>query len=121
MKDPTTYSSGTGYWVDYYDSDSPWGSYIANHIEWTVDWGDIKVYFIEEGTSMVISDYHLDDSRFWGTINDGGSRVEFELYHTSSPNYNGYNWGYSNHYRDYYRTRGDGTTPDKPVRFVRGK
>jgi hypothetical protein len=118
LKDPTTYSSGTGYWVDYYDSDSPWGGYVANHIEWTVDWGDIKIYFVEEGTSMLISDYHLDDSRFWGTINDGGQRVDFELYHTSSPNYNNYRWGYDSYY---YRTRGDGTTPEKPIRFVRPK
>ena len=46
LKDPGAYSSGNGYWVDYY-SNAPW-DYVANHIEWTVDYGVIKVYFVEE-------------------------------------------------------------------------
>ena len=32
LKNPYAYSSGEGYWVDYY-SDAPW-DYVANHIEW---------------------------------------------------------------------------------------
>ena len=50
LKNPYAYSSGEGYWVDYY-SDAPW-DYVANHIEWTVDFGTIRVYFVEEGTSI---------------------------------------------------------------------
>ena len=55
LKDPYAFSSGTGYWVDYY-SDAPW-DYVANHIDWRVDLGDIHVKFIEEATtdSQVIS------------------------------------------------------------------
>ena len=117
LKDPYAYSSGTGYWADYY-SNAPW-DYVANHIEWEVNWGDIEIYFVEEGTSLLIRDYHLDDTRFWGTLDDNGTRVDFELYHTSSPNYN--RWGYDDWYSSYYRTRGDGTTPEKPIRFVRPK
>ena len=54
LKNPYAYSSGEGYWVDYY-SDAPW-DYVANHIEWSVDYGTINVYFVEEGTSIRIRD-----------------------------------------------------------------
>lgn len=120
LKDPYTYSSGNGYWVDYYDSNTPWGSYVANHIEWTVDWGTIHVYFVEEDTSLDIYDYRLSNDRFYGTIYDGNNEVDFELYHVSSPNWSNYRWGYDDWYGSYYRTRGaDGKTPEKPVRMVR--
>lgn len=92
LKDPYAYSSGNGYWVDYY-RDAPWG-YIANHIDWKVDFGTININFVEEGTSMKISDYHLNNDRFYGRIDDGGNSVEFELYHTSTPNWSSYQWGY---------------------------
>ena len=126
LKDPYAYSSGNGYWVDYY-SDAPW-DYVANHIDWKVDYGTIYVYFVEEGTSLRISDYHLNDDRFYGWIDDGGNDVEFELYHTSSPNWNNYRWGYDEWVDDWYyysRTRGaaasDSTKVEKPIRYVRGK
>ena len=115
------YSSGSGYWVDYY-SDAPW-DYIANHIDWTVDYGTIKIRFVEEDTWIRISDYHLDDDRFYGVLDDNGRRVDFELYHTSSPNWNGYRWGYDAWYGYYAPARrsaaSDSTATEKPVRFVR--
>ena len=124
LRDPYAYSSGSGYWVDYY-SNAPW-DYVANHIDWSVDYGTINIYFREEGTSLEIYDYHLDDDRFYGRINDNGNRVDFELYHTSSPNWNNYNrWGYDDWYDYYYaRTRSanaDSMSTAKPVRYVRGK
>jgi hypothetical protein len=124
LKDPYAYSSGNGYWVDYY-SNAPW-DYVANHIDWKVDYGTIYIYFREEGTSMRISDYYLNDNRFHGTLDDNGYLVDFELYHTSSPNLNNYNyWGYDDWYGYYSRTRSvsasDSTTVEKPVRYVRGK
>ena len=73
LKDPYAYSSGNGYWVDYY-SDAPW-DYVANHIDWKVDYGTIYVYFVEEGTSLRISDYHLNDDRFYGWIDDAGTTI----------------------------------------------
>lgn len=116
LRDPYAYSSGTGYWVDYY-STAPW-DYVANHIEWRVDYGVIYVYFVEENTEIRISDYRLNGSTFYGTINDNGRPVDFELYYYSRPAgyYNGLRWGY-----DYWtRTRGasDSTNVEKPVRFV---
>jgi hypothetical protein len=92
LKDPYAYSSGAGYWVDYY-SDAPW-DYIANHIEWTVDYGTIKVYFVEERTTIMIRDYHLDNAYFYGTINDNGRPVDFRLEHVSGRNWSSYRWGY---------------------------
>ena len=49
LKNPYAYSSGEGYWVDYY-SDAPW-DYVANHIEWSVDYGTINVRQREIGTN----------------------------------------------------------------------
>ena len=121
LKNPYAYSSGEGYWVDYY-SDAPW-DYVANHIEWTVDFGTIKVYFVEEDTSIRIRDYHLGNDRFYGTINDNGAPVDFELWRVSSRNWNNYRWGYDDWYGA--RTRSvdssDSTKAEKPVRFVREK
>ena len=125
--DPYTLASGTGYWVDYY-SNAPW-DYVANHIEWEVRNRTIYIYFIEEDTSVRISDYRLNDNRFSGWLYDNGNNVEFNLIHTSSPNWSSYNyWGYDDwYYNGYYysRTRGDNpsdsTAIEKPKRFVRGK
>jgi len=123
--DPFSFSSGSGKWVDYY-SDAPW-DYIANHISWEVDNRVIYIRFREEGTSLRISDYRLNDDRFVGTLYDNGQYVDFELYHTSSPNWNSYRY-YDDWYNSWYtRTRGtdsseaDSTATEKPVRFVRGK
>lgn len=124
--DPFRFTKGSGYWVDYY-SGAPW-DYVANHISWRVDNGNITVYFHEDGTSIVISDYHLSDSHFSGYIADGDNDVHFSLVHTSSPNWDTYEyWGYDGWYEyDYYSrsTRsadGDSLTTapapeDKPIR-----
>ena len=125
--DPYTLASGTGYWVDYY-SNAPW-DYVANHIEWEVRNRTIYIYFIEEDTSVRISDYRLNDNRFSGWLYDNGNNVEFNLIHTSSPNWSSYNyWGYDDwYYNGYYysRTRGEGasdsTAVEKPIRYIRGK
>lgn len=124
--DPYTLASGYGKWVDYY-SDAPW-DYIANHIEWKVNNRVIYIYFVEEKITLSISDYRLNDNRFVGTLYDHGHYVDFDLVHTSSPNWSSYNrWGYSSWYDDYYysRTRGedasDSTAVEKPIRYVRGK
>ena len=125
LKDPYTYSSGAGYWVDYY-SNAPW-DYVANHIEWKVNYGRIYIYFIEERTSLEIRDYHLDYNRFYGTIYENGHAVDFELYNASHPYtyWDDYRWGYDSWYDDYYywaRTRsGDADSTkvmEKPKRFV---
>lgn len=117
-----TWSSGVGYWVDHY-SDAPW-DYVANHIEWTVVNGEIRIYFREDGTTLYIKDYVLNDERFRGTLWDNGQRVDFTLYHTASPNWNSYNrWGYDgwNSYWSREATRGNGsdsTETEKPVRRI---
>ena len=120
LKNPNAFSSGTGYWVDYY-SDAPW-DYVANHIDWNVTLGDIYVKFIEEGTSIEISDYRLDDNRFSGYIYDHGNKVSFNLYNVSRPNYTGYRWGYDSwrYSRGLTRTVTDSlNVTEKPVRIVR--
>jgi hypothetical protein len=122
--DPFRFTRGSGYWVDYY-SGAPW-DYVANHIDWHVEDGNIYVYFREDDTSVVISDYHLSDSHFTGFIADGYNDVHFSLYHTYSPNWEKYdNWGYDDWDDDCYyarQTRGaegndsTATAPEKPIR-----
>jgi hypothetical protein len=118
--DPFRFTRGSGYWVDYYVG-APWG-YVANHIDWEVDNGNIYIYFCEDGTSVVISDYHLSDSHFSGYIADGDNDVYFTLRHISSPNWNNYEyWGYEGWYDSGYwspATRASGTDsiPAKPIR-----
>ena len=121
--DPFRFTKGSGYWVDYYIG-APW-DYVANHIDWSIEDANIYIYFVEEGTSVVISDYHLSDSRFSGHIVDGDYDIRFDLAHISSPNWNNYsNWGYDSWDDDYYyapKTRSNSNdsttvTPAKPVR-----
>ena len=123
--DPFRFTKGSGYWVDYY-SGAPW-DYVANHISWRVDDGCITVRFIEDGTSVVISDYRLSDEHFSGYIADGDNDVHFSLVHTSSPNWDNYDrWGYDDWYYDddYYWSRGTraagadstATKAERPVR-----
>lgn len=102
LRDPYRYSSGTGYWIDYYNN-AGWGTnYVANHIEWTVNYRTITVYFVEENTTLWIENYRLDDAYFDGTIFDGETRVDFQLRHTSSPNWNNFQyWGWDDYYYDY--------------------
>ena len=131
--DPFYFSKGSGYWVDYYDTgrySTITRDYVANHIDWEVTDRTIYIRFREEGTSVKISDYRLSNDRFYGTLYDNGNVVDFELYHTYSPNTSKYNyWGYNNWLYDVFvPTRGEGAsdstsvTPHEwPVRFVRGK
>lgn len=121
--DPFRFTKGSGYWVDYYTG-APW-DYVANHINWSVNDGNIYIDFLEEGTSVVISDYRLSDSHFSGYIADGDYDIHFYLTHTYSPNWENYdNWGYDSWYDDYYyapQTRGNGndSTAVKPAKPVR--
>ncbi len=125
LQDPYSYSSGTGYWIDYYQN-SPWrNNQVANHIKWTVSNGVINVYFVEEGTSLEIRNYRLYRGRFEGTIYYGNQTVDFSLVQVSSPNWNSYtDWGYD-YYDDYYGgyakknvagTRAGEDSTAKPVR-----
>ena len=81
---------GDGYWIDRY-SNAPW-DYVANHIEWTVNNGVIRVYFVEEGTYATIRNYSLNDDYFYGTLVSGDSKADFKLVKTSSPNRWNYYW-----------------------------
>ena len=122
--DPFRTAKGSGYWVDYY-SGAPW-DYVANHISWRVDNRRITIYFEEEGTSMVISDYSLSNNRFTGYIADGDNDVHFDLRHIASPNWSSYRyWGYDDWYGNHYyarQTRGNDSTAvtpaEKPIRQI---
>lgn len=126
LQDPYSYSSGTGYWIDYYQR-SPWrNNKVANHIQWTVSNGVINVYFKEEGTSLEIRNYRLYRGLFEGTIYYDDQIVNFSLRQVSSPNWNSYtDWGYD-YDDDYYYggyakknvagTRAKDDSTAKPVR-----
>lgn len=117
-RDPYRYSSGTGYWIDYYNH-GPWGrNYVANHIEWTVSNRSINIYLVEEGTYIQIYNYTLSDNYFVGTIYYGDQMVDFRLRHTSSPNWGSFEYGY---YDDYYAKQGtvDGTTRGSEEKYVK--
>ncbi len=112
--------SGSGYWVDYYN-DYGWGrNYIANHIDWRVNGGVIYIHFREDNYDIEIHDYRLNSGRFVGTIYTyDGTIVDFDLYKTSDPNWNNYDYGY---YYPYYsketRAGGDNEAIEAPKRMV---
>ena len=104
LRDPYRYASGDGYWIDYYDNYGLIRNYIANHIQWEVVNGNIRVYFVEDDAEVVIYNYSLNDSYFTGYIDlYNGGRQKFNLRHVSSPNWGSYYWGYdSYYYYNYY-------------------
>ena len=124
LQDPYSYSSGTGYWIDYYQR-SPWrNNKVANHIRWTVSNGVINVYFVEERTSRQIRDYRLYNGYFEGTIYYDNQTVNFRLQQVASPNWNSYT-DWDDYYDDYYggyakknvtETRALVDSTSKPVR-----
>lgn len=123
MRDPYSYSSGMGYWIDYY-SNAPW-DYVANHIEWTVRNRVIYIHFVEENVNMEIYDYRLSDNHFRGYLRDGDNVVEFNMVHTSSPNWSSYRYGYYDPFFDDYYSKGmidvdegDAAVAEKPVRKI---
>lgn len=124
-KDPGSYSSGTGYWIDYYTSGSY--SYYASTIEWTVYNGVITILSVEDGEYWYISDYSLSYNSFSGILySDESDPMQFSLYKTSSPNWNDYDWGGWS-YNDYYGygyakkpTRSADSTSVVPKRMIRG-
>ena len=99
-RDPYYYASGTGYWVDYY-SDAPW-DYVANHIEWQVRGGRIEVYLVEDNYTYFIEDYRLNDNVFRGRIYDNDTYLDFSMRHTSSPNWNSFDYYYYDDFYDYW-------------------
>lgn len=106
------FKEGGGYWVDYYD-DHPWDTrrnYVASKIRWRVSNGVIRIHFREDNYDIDIRDYHLNDNRFEGTIyDDNGQVIDFYLVHTSSPNWDRYDYyGYNYYGYDYYYGYGYG-------------
>lgn len=98
VKDRHDYNSGVGYWIDYY-SQAPW-DYVANHFEWKVRGGTIFIHLIEDNYNIEIRDFVLNDDVFRGYVFYEGEQRHFDLYHTSSPNWGGYDygWGYDGGY-----------------------
>ena len=102
-RDPCHYTSGSGYWVDYY-SNAPW-DYHANHIRWNVSNGVIRIHFIEDGGFVDIYDYSLGGSYFSGVIyNDRNDALHFRLRKTVdySHDYDNYYWGWDDDWCDYW-------------------
>lgn len=84
-------TSGTGYWIDYYDGSARW-DYVANRIEWSVNNGVIRIHFLDENTYAEIRNYSLNDDYFYGTMVSGNSTAEFKLVKTSRPSSWNYYW-----------------------------
>jgi len=94
-RDPGYYSSGSGYWIDYF-TNAPY-DYYATHIQWSVYNGIINIYSEEDGESWRIYDYNLSYNTFSGCLDNGYDQpMWFSLYKTSAPNWDSYYWG------DYY-------------------
>ena len=117
-RDPYTYASGTGYWVDYY-SGAPW-DYFASHITWTVSNGTIRIYSEEDNTYFYIYNYSLSDNYFTGTIeSEWGDPMDFRLRKTFSPDWIGSDWGWG--YSDDWYWDFNYSSPNRPDKQTRLK
>lgn len=113
-------NSGTGHWVDYY-SGAPW-DYIYNDIRWSVNNGTIRVYFVQEGTTIFISHYSLGSRFFEGTIDDNGNYVDFSLTRISTPRYGSWSyyepWGYGYYAKGSRTADNDSVQTEMPKRRI---
>ena len=113
LKDPYTYSDGTGLWVDYYGG----GNYVPTHIKWYVEYGTIYIHFVEDNWDVEIRHYSLSSNRFKGEFYDGDKTVSFNLRYASRRYENDYNWSGSHYY-----TRGisaDSTAIERPTHRIK--
>lgn len=117
LKDPYTYSEGSGLWVDYYYG----GGYVPTHFNWFVEYGTIYIHFVEDNWDVEIRHYSLSDNHFRGKFYDGDKEVRFDLYNTSRRYEGSYDWDRwgSSHY--YTRSAADSSlstdstvTTDRP-------
>lgn len=119
--DPFRYTSGYGHWVDYF-SGAPW-DYLASNIEWRVRDRVIEIYFVEDDYTIYIDDYRLTDNHFRGRVySDGPTDFTFDFVHTSSPNWNRYDYGwYDGGYYYAPSASGKATAPasERPQRVLR--
>lgn len=129
-KDYDSSTSGTGYWIDYYDDPSWNVKYYATHIRWSVSKGVIYIFSIEDETAFYIGDYSLSDNYFRGTIfDDYDNDMSFSLVKTSSPYWDSYDkwgwdaWGYgypnySNKKKSAAGTPVENSATERPVRRI---
>ena len=111
LKDPYTYSEGSGLWVDYYD----YRGYVPTHFNWVVEYGTIYIHFIEDNWDVEIRHYTLSDNHFRGRFYDGDKEVRFDLFNSLRRYENSYDWDYWG--GSHYYTRGavaDSTTISRP-------
>ncbi len=111
--DPFHFTSGSGKWLDVY-SNYP-GDYFCSRMKWKVSNGVIYISLLDDCDingrpfELTIYDYYLDGDRFKGYIDyEGGSR-QFSLYHTYSPHWEDYDYGY---YDEYYYSKGSRSSND---------
>ena len=117
MPSPIHSSASTATPTDYY-SDAPW-DYVANHIEWQVRGGRIEVYLVEDNYTYFIEDYRLNDNVFRGRIYDNDTYLDFSMRHTSSPNWNSFDYYYYDDFYDYWYSNSAGFDGNENMR--RGK
>ena len=89
------YTSGTGYWTDYYYG----GDYTRYRIYWSVDKRNISITFRRTNTTIDIYDYKLDNNHFRGSFKDAGNTyTDFDLTKVKDYEYYGdedYNYDYA--------------------------
>ena len=93
------YTSGTGYWTDYYHG----GDYSRYRIFWEVEKSHIYVTFRSSHTTIDIYDYKLNSNHFRGSFKDGThTYTDFDLIKVKDYEY----YGDDDYYYDYAkRTR----------------
>ena len=111
LKDPYTYSEGTGLWVDYYDR----RGYVPTYFNWTVAYGTIYIHFIEDNWDVEIRHYSLTNNHFSGKFYDGEKEVRFDLYNTSRRYESSYDWDDWRYYRSYTRSASSDSTATTPL------
>lgn len=97
------WTSGTGHWIDYYSS-APW-RYVYNRIDWNVRDGVIYITFRDTKETARIRNYTLNDTRFAGEIEFGGSDTwkTFSLVKTSFNSWSNYYYYGSDSWSNYWR------------------
>jgi hypothetical protein len=113
LKDPYRYSEGSGLWVDYYYG----GRYVPTHFNWRVDYGDIRIYFVEDDAEVLIRRYSLNNNYFSGEFYDGNKTVSFNLQNVARRYERDYRW--DSYYGWTRSADGDSITVSRPAKRIK--
>jgi hypothetical protein len=90
---------------------------VPTHFNWRVDYGDIRIYFVEDDAEVLIRRYSLNNNYFSGEFYDGNKTVSFNLQNVARRYERDYRW--DSYYGWTRSADGDSITVSRPAKRIK--